>query len=151
MNIIIDDLTDPQVRQLLSEHLDDMNAISPPESVHALDLQSLQQSDITFWTIWSSDKLAGCVALKEHDQCYGELKSMRTSADFKKRGVASTLLNHLILEGRSRGYKEINLETGTMSYFTPAHNLYRKYGFSECGPFANYPLDPNSTFFSLPL
>jgi putative acetyltransferase len=38
-----------------------------------------------------------------------------------------------------------------MDYFTPAHGLYQKYGFSFCGPFSDYQEDPNSKFMSLDL
>ena len=49
--------------RLLREHLDDMYRLSPPESVHALDLAKLRQADVTFWSAWSGDGLLGCAAL----------------------------------------------------------------------------------------
>ena len=47
LQIRIDPLTGPEVAALLREHLDEMQRISPPESVHALDLAKLRQADIT--------------------------------------------------------------------------------------------------------
>lgn len=41
MDIETDDLSRDAVHELLAEHLADMHATSPPESVHALDLTSL--------------------------------------------------------------------------------------------------------------
>jgi putative acetyltransferase len=41
MNIRIDDLRGPEIAALLQEHLTQMHAISPRESVHALDLDGL--------------------------------------------------------------------------------------------------------------
>lgn len=38
----------PEIIALLQEHLDEMRSVSPPESVHALDLSSLRRPDITF-------------------------------------------------------------------------------------------------------
>ena len=67
MKIIKDDLTGPEIKALLQAHLDDMYATSPPESVHALDIEALRQPEITFWTAWFEDDLAGCIALKEKD------------------------------------------------------------------------------------
>ena len=39
--LVVDDLAGPEIRALLDEHLENMRAISPPESVHALDLEAL--------------------------------------------------------------------------------------------------------------
>ena len=78
MHIRIDDLTGPEVHALLEEHLADMHALSPPESVHALDLSGLRRADITFWTAWEGPQLLGCGALRQLEPAHGEVKSMRT-------------------------------------------------------------------------
>jgi putative acetyltransferase len=148
MTIRRDDLTGPEIAQLLEEHLADMQAISPPESVHALDLAALGQPGITFWTLWDGDALAGCVALKELDALHGELKSMRTAAAFRRRGVAAKLLQHVLDEASERGYQRLSLETGSQPFFVPAHQLYARFGFAPCGPFGSYKEDPNSTFMT---
>jgi putative acetyltransferase len=148
MEIRIDDLRGPEIAALLAEHLVCMARVSPPESIHALNLDTLRQPGITFWTVWAGDELAGCGALKEIDPVHGEVKSMRTGSAHLRRGVASTLLRHIIAEARRRKYKRLSLETGSMAYFEPARNLYRKAGFKECPPFIGYKPDPNSTFFT---
>ncbi len=148
MHIKIDDLTGSEIATLLEEHLQDMNAVSPPESKHALDLAALRQPDITFWTIWEGNQLAGCGALKELDVQHGEIKSMRTARAFVRRGVASQLLSHMIEAAKERGYKRLSLETGSMTYFKPAHKLYSSFGFTPCEPFGDYKLDPNSVFMT---
>lgn len=146
--IKVDDLSGPEIAALLTEHLKDMNAVSPPESKHALDLGGLREPEITFWTLWEGDKLAGCGALKELDAQHGEIKSMRTAADFRRRGVAATLLHHVLDEAQRRGYHRLSLETGSMNYFEPARRLYTRFGFANCGPFASYREDPNSIFMT---
>jgi len=148
MKIKVDDLRGGEIASLLQQHIDDMRATSPPESVHALDLESLRQSAITFWSIWESEQLAGCGAIKELDQYHAEIKSMRTSTSFQKRGVASTLLQHIIDEAKLRGYQRLSLETGSMEFFEPARKLYEKYGFDYCPPFSTYGEDPNSVFMT---
>jgi putative acetyltransferase len=148
MKIIIDDLTSPKVVDLLQEHITDMQSVSPPESKHALDLQSLRQPDITFWTVWEDNDLAGCGALKKLTETHAEIKSMRTAAAYLKRGVASTLLRHIIQEARSVGIKMLFLETGSMPYFKRAQYLYLKHGFEFCEPFADYKPDINSVFLT---
>ena len=63
MDIRRDDLAGPEIRALLEEHLRSMHELSPPESVHALDLSALRQPDVTFWTVWEDGVLLGCGAL----------------------------------------------------------------------------------------
>ena len=148
MEIRIDDLSGSKIAELLQEHLSNMAENSPPESVHALNIEQLRQPDITFWSAWSDDILLGCGALKELDSQHGEIKSMRTVSRHRRKGVAARLLEHILEEARRRNYKRVSLETGSMGAFAPAHNLYARFGFVECGPFADYVEDPNSIFMT---
>lgn len=148
MKITLDDLKGPEIAALLTEHLDDMRATSPPESVHALDLDGLRQPNIRFWTLWDNNNLAGCGALKWLDAEHAEIKSMRTAAPYKQQGIASKILQHLINDAKNAGVKRLSLETGSMDFFNPARLLYSKFGFENCGPFADYRLDPNSVFMT---
>jgi putative acetyltransferase len=151
MRIQVDDLSGPEIRELLAEHLRSMHELSPPESVHALDLAGLRRPEITFWTVWVDDDLAGCGALKELDSCHDEVKSMRTAMRWRRRGVGRAVLDHLVTEARRRGYARLSLETGSQPAFQPARNLYAGFGFTYCGPFADYVDDPNSVFMTLEL
>ncbi len=144
----VDDLRGSEIAALLNEHLQDMNAVSPPESKHALDLEGLRQPDITFWTVWEGEQLAGCGALKELSAEHGEIKAMRTAAGFRHRGMAAKLLHHIIEEAQRRGYQRLSLETGSMDFFEPARRLYASFGFEPCAPFADYREDPNSVFMT---
>ena len=151
MNIKIDDLSGPEIRELLEEHLRNMRRISPPESVHALDLEALRRPDITFWTVWENNELLGCGALKELDSQHAEIKSMRTSSSHLRKGVAKNILTHILEEARRRGYKRLSLETGSQDAFEPARTLYASFGFNYCEPFADYIEDPNSVFMTMEL
>ena len=148
MKIKIDDLQGPEIHQLLQEHLQNMRLHSPPESVHALDIEALRKPDITFWTVWESGELLGCGALKELDSQHAEIKSMRTSSLHLRKGVAKNLLTHIIEEAKRRGYCRLSLETGSMEAFEPARRLYAGFGFTFCEPFADYVEDPNSVFMT---
>lgn len=151
MQIELDDPARPDVYALLDEHLRNMHELSPPESVHALDVGRLKGPDITFWSVREGTALLGCGALKELDPQHGEVKSMRTPGALRRRGAGRALLAHLIDEARSRGYKRLSLETGSMDAFQPAWRLYESFGFTYCGPFADYKPDPNSVFMTLAL
>ncbi|OAS23669.1 GNAT family N-acetyltransferase [Paenibacillus oryzisoli] len=151
MEIKVDDLSGPEVRALIMEHLLHMQSLSPPESTHALNLDGLKKPGITFWSGWEQGDLVGCGAIKELDRQHGELKSMRTSAAHHRKGVARQILDHIINEAKQRGYTRISLETGSMEAFEPARKLYEKFGFTYCGPFADYTDDPLSSFMTLEL
>ncbi|GAB6930339.1 GNAT family N-acetyltransferase [Paenibacillus sp. JCM 10914] len=148
MQIKIDDLTGPEITQLIYEHLHGMTLHSPPESIHALGLEKLRQPEITFWSVWDGDILLGCGALKELDADHAEIKSMRTATPHLRKGVAGRLMEHILEEAKHRGYLRLSLETGSMAAFEAARSLYARFGFEECQPFADYKEDPNSTFMT---
>lgn len=148
MEIKIDDLQGLAIAKFLEEHIREMKLVSPPESKHALDLAGLRKPEITFWTVWDCDRLVGCGAIKELDAYHAEIKSMRTAVSYRGKGIASMLLQHILQEAKLRGYRLISLETGSMPFFIPARNLYKKYGFKPCAPFATYKEDPNSIFMN---
>lgn len=146
------DLDSADVIALLSAHLDDMIATSPPESRHALPLDGLRAPDVTFWALrGGGGDLLGVAALQQIAADHGEIKSMRTADAHRRTGVAARLLAHLIAEGRRRGYRRLSLETGSMAFFAPARALYARTGFVACPPFGSYRLDPNSVFMTLDL
>jgi putative acetyltransferase len=151
LQIRLDDLRGREIAALLQEHLQDMYATSPRESVHALDLDALRKPDISFWTLWDGATLAGCGALRQLDARHGEIKSMRTSGGYRRRGVGTRMLQHIIETAKQRGYSRLSLETGSMEYFAPARELYRRFGFTECEPFGSYSPDPNSVFMTFNL
>lgn len=151
MRIEQDDLSRPEVHELLREHLSNMYELSPPESVHALDLAKLRSPAITFWTVWEGTTLLGCGALLELDPTHGEVKSMRTPRALRRRGAGRAVLHRIVEEARARGYTRLSLETGASDAFRPAQRLYESFGFSRCGPFGGYRPDPNSTFMTMAL
>ena len=151
MKIRVDDLSGPEIQALLEEHLAQMHAESPPESVHALDLDKLRRPEITFWTAWDEGELVGCGALKMLDATHGEIKSMRTPNGQRRRGAGRAMLAHIIATARDRGMTRLSLETGTQEAFKPARTLYASFGFAETSPFADYVLDPCSAFMTMTL
>lgn len=152
MRIEAGDLDAPDVQDLISEHLDDMFATSPPESVHALSDESLRQPDVAFFTARDDDgALLGCGAIKALGGDAAELKTMRTVRAARGRGVGAAMLEHLLRVARERGVASVHLETGSMEYFAAARRLYARHGFAETGPFGDYGPDPLSTFMALRL
>ena len=148
MNIKIDDLNGPEIHALLQEHLHAMTLHSPPESIHALDLDKLRKPEITFWTAWEGADLLGCGAIKELDGAHAEIKSMRTATLHLRKGVAAKVLAHILDVASQRGYRRVSLETGSAEAFIPARTMYARFGFAECGPFEGYVEDPFSVFMT---
>lgn len=150
-----DSLDSPEVKALLAEHLTEMLATSPAESVHALDAEKLKQPDITFYSAWQGENLLACLAVKKLSpntyQDTVELKSMRTAINARGKGVARFLLTHVLNLLKQSNVKQVYLETGTAPYFLAAHQLYQSIGFNFCQPFADYKIDENSAFMQFNL
>lgn len=145
---------DPDVASLLDEHLAEMRATSPPESVHALPHDALAAPDVVLVAARSDDVapvLLGIGALRTHRDGLGELKAMRTSAAARGRGVGAVVLEDLVARARAAGLRRLSLETGAEEHFAPARRLYARRGFEVCGPFADYRPDPLSVFMTLDL
>lgn len=151
MDIRIDDLRSVEIEELLQAHLNTMKSLSPPENVHALDLEALRAPDVTFWSVWVGSDLVGCGALKEFEPGHGEIKSMHTAEAHRGKGIARALVRHILDEASARNYHRLSLETGSPAPFEPARALYRKIGFVECPPFGDYADDPFSVFMTLEL
>lgn len=148
MEIRTDELTEASVIALINQHLQGMHEDSPPESVHALDVDELKKPDVTFWSAWERNELLGIGALKELDATHGEIKSMRTVSVHLRKGVARAILEHMVAVAKERGYERLSLETGSMESFEPARKLYERLGFNYCEPFADYIEDPFSVFMT---
>ena len=151
LSIREDDLSAGAVCDLLRLHLEGMHAHFPPSSVFALDLSGLLSPNVTVWTAWQGDEIAGIGALKDLGDRAGELKSMRTHPDFLRRGVAAMLLGHIIDVARKRGMVRLSLETGSGPYFEPALSLYRRRGFIDGAAFADYERSAFNQFLHLAL
>lgn len=147
----LDDLTGEATRRLIAAHLDEMRLLSPPTAVFAFDVEALRAPDVTFWSAWVGDAIAGCGALRRLDADRGEIKSMHVPAAFRGRGVGRAILRHLIAEARARGMRSLWLETGSAAGFAPAQRLYESAGFTRCGPFDEYIDNGFSVFMTLAL
>lgn len=139
------------VRTLLERHLALMNEQTPPEDVHALDVEGLRDPAVSLVGLREDGVLLAVGALKHLDDGHGELKSMHTAAEHRGRGAGAQVLAHLLALARERGYHRVSLETGSMPAFAAARSLYARAGFVGCGPFAAYRPSPSSTFMTLEL
>lgn len=151
LRIVEGDFGDPRVIALLTVHVTNARAQTAPGSAHALDVAALKSPDISFWTIGDEESLLGMGALGRLSPDQGEVKSMYTVPAARRKGIATAMLRHIIAAACASGMSRLSLETGSWDYFRAARAFYRKHGFVECAPFADYVEDPNSVFMSLDL
>ena len=140
-----------EVNSLLKKHFIELRSVSPAGSTHVLDIDGLKDPSIKFWSIWEDNKLVGCGALKFLEKNHGEFKSIRVADEFKKKGAGERIINHLIEEAKKLKISKLSIETGAGDFFLPARNLFSKFGFKSCPPFAHYKDDPNSCYYTLDL
>ena len=138
-----------EVNNLLKKHFIELRSVSPAGSTHVLDIEGLKDPSIKFWSLWENNKLVGCGALKFLEKNHGEFKSIRVADEFKKKGIGERIINHLIEEAKKLKISKLSIETGAGDFFLPARNLFAKFGFKKCTPFAHYKDDPNSCYYTL--
>jgi putative acetyltransferase len=146
-----DDPRADDVRLLIARHLSFARSVTPPEDVHALDLEALLDPAVTFFSYRVDGELLAIGALQHLDRDHAEVKSMHTAESARGRGVGRAMLEHLLAVARERGYRRVSLETGAMTAFEPALALYRSAGFEQTGPFGEYAPSENSVFLTLAL
>ncbi len=140
-----------EVNDLLKKHFVELRSVSPAGSTHVLDIDGLKDPSIKFWSLWENNELIGCGALKFLEKNHGEFKSIRVADQFRKKGSGERIINHLIEEAKKLNIVKLSIETGAGEFFLPARNLFSKFGFKTCPPFAHYKDDPNSCYYTLNL
>ena len=140
-----------EVNNLLTKHFIELRSVSPAGSTHVLNIDGLKDPSIKFWSLWENNELIGCGALKFLEKNHGEFKSIRVADQFRKKGIGERIINHLIEEAKKLKISKLSIETGAGDFFLPARNLFSKFGFKICPPFAHYKDDPNSCYYTLNL
>ena len=151
MKSIEGNFNNSEVNDLLKKHFIELRSVSPAGSTHVLDIDGLKDPSIKFWSLWENNELIGCGALKFLEKNHGEFKSIRVADQFRKRGIGERIINHLIEEAKKLKISKLSIETGAGDFFLPARNLFSKFGFKSCPPFAHYKDDPNSCYYTLDL
>jgi putative acetyltransferase len=151
IEIGVDDPNAEDVRELLRRHMEFARANTPPEDVHALELNQLVDPGVTFYSYRCDGELLAVGALKQLDGRHAELKSMHTAAQARRSGVGRAMVEHLIGVARDHGFRRVSLETGSTQAFAAARSLYAQAGFTPCGPFGGYPPGRGNTFMTMAL
>jgi ribosomal protein S18 acetylase RimI-like enzyme len=96
----------------------------------------------------NKEEAIGCAALRKFEEGTCELKRLYVRPQFRGQGVARELVQDLIAQAKSIGYRRVVLDT--LPSMREAHRLYEALGFHQI---AAYQKDPilGSLFFELPL
>src|SRR5215203_3707100 len=89
------------------------------------------------WLAVDDDKIAGCVALRPLDADRAEMKRLFVRPAFRGSGVGRKLVEHVMREAATVGYRRICLDT--LPTMTGAIALYRSLGFAEIEPYYENP------------
>jgi putative acetyltransferase len=121
-----------------------MASLYPAESNHMLDVGSLCAPGVHFLVARWDGRIAGCAALVRGEAGAGEIKRMFVDPAVRGKGVGRGLLERIETIARREAIHLLQLETGGKQ--PEALELYRRFGYLECGPFGSYKPDPHSLF-----
>ena len=146
--VAIADPAEPSVRVLI-EALDQyMIPMYPAESNHLLDIETLRQPQMRFFSAKVNGEVLGCGGCWLHAD-YAEIKRVYVTPRARGLGLARRLMARIEEEARMAGKRLARLETGI--HQPEALGFYRKLGYADRGPFGAYVEDSNSVFMEKPL
>jgi len=141
-------LDDPRVIALVADHLAGASATLPPQANHAAAVEGLKSPAIRLFVAWSGGEPLAIGAIKRLGNGEGEVKSMFTAPASRGKGAGNVILGHLVEAARADGLTRLSLATHPFAYFDAAIALYRRHGFVDCPPYADYTVDPATLYMT---
>lgn len=92
--------------------------------------------------IVENDTVAACGSFKDYESGAAEVKRVFTAADFRNRGFGREVMKALEERARSKGYRRLILETGTL--LRSAMKMYGDIGFHVIENYGHYADMPES-------
>ncbi len=132
----------PDALALIAELEATLAPIYPSASRHGYSVEKLIAQGVAFFVLRYAGEPAGCGGVQLFGAEYGELKRMFVRPQFRGRGLARAMLDHLAGHARAHGVALLRLETGVHQH--AALRLYEGMGFQRIGPFGPYRDDPLS-------
>ena len=135
----------PDASALIAELEAHLEPLYPRKSRHGYSVEKLLAEGVAFFVVREQGETAGCGGIQLVDRAYGELKRMYVRPQFRGKGLAKLLLDHLAEYARGFGIQLLRLETGI--HQQAAIGLYERAGFHSIPPFGEYQEDPLSRFY----
>jgi len=95
----------------------------------------------------ADEKAAGCIGMRKLEDGICEMKRLYLRSAFRGQGIGNALIEKLINEARSAGYKRMRLDTHPPK-MGKAVGLYESYGFRQIPPYYDNP-NPDVLFMEL--
>jgi GNAT superfamily N-acetyltransferase len=135
-----------QAGTLIREYLEWLNERIQRDYGIEFDVEAMLVSDLSdrdkfyppdgrFYLAQYKGDIAGVGCLKKLEEGVGEVQRMYVPPSFRGKGVGRAILNRLIEDARSIGYRRLKLES--LEFLEAAHSLYRSAGFHEIDPYAD--------------
>ena len=83
--------------------------------------------------------VGGMIAYHRHSEDRCEMKRLYVKPDFRGAKLGEQLIREILERAKQEGYKEMVLDT--IVPLQSAIHLYRKFGFVECEPYYNNPMN----------
>ncbi|MBO5577077.1 MAG: GNAT family N-acetyltransferase [Ruminococcus sp.] len=81
----------------------------------------------------------GCVAYHRHNDKRCEMKRLFVKPQYRELHAGRQLITAILEAAKNDGFEEMVLDTITP--LQSAIHLYKKFGFEECGPYYNNPMN----------
>ena len=135
-----------QAGDLIREYLEWLNQIAQRDYGIAFDVRAMVASDLAdhdkfhppdgrFYLVMYDGTAAGVGCLKKLEAGVGEIQRMYVLSRLRGKGLGRAIVNRLIEDARSIGYRRLKLES--LEFLEAAHSLYRSVGFREIDPYAD--------------
>jgi putative acetyltransferase len=140
-DIVIEQVPVPtdDIRMLVGELNDELDALYTAEQRHGLALDAIFQPHIRFFVARRDGTALGCGGIALFDD-FAEVKRIYVRELARGQGVADAIMARLVAETADAGLPLLKLETGL--YSAAAIGFYRRQGFMPCAAFAPYTAMP---------
>lgn len=143
------DVENKQVKILFKDADDYFATLYPEESNHPAFSNDFIANKSYFLVAKEDQNIVACGGIIVKSDNWGEVKRMYVIPEYRRKGLASKILEYIIDWSTQNQLQYLKLETGI--YQPEAINLYLKYNFYEIDPFEGYDFDPNSVFYEIKL
>jgi putative acetyltransferase len=133
---------DTDAQELIGELDKELLQRYPASSVHMLDLDKITNQSGTFLVGYVSGIAVSCCSVCEIEPGVGEVKRVFVKPQYRRKGIAESMMESLEEQAAECGFKFLRAETGHKQ--PEAIAMYQKLGYYDIDKYGEYINDPNS-------